>query len=58
MRSEILFNDDWLYYPEQVDESVTDSEFEPVVIPHTNKLFPHHSFAERCSPILLSYLLA
>lgn len=44
MRSEILFNDDWLYYPEQVDESTPDSEFEAITLPHTNKIFPHHSF--------------
>lgn len=44
MRSDILFNDDWLFYSQQVDASVADSEFEQVIIPHTNKMFPHHSF--------------
>ncbi len=44
MRSNILFNEGWLFYPQQVDESVADSEFEQVIIPHTNKIFPHHSF--------------
>jgi beta-galactosidase len=44
MRSEILFNDNWLFYPEQVDETTSDSEFEQVILPHTNKLLPHHSF--------------
>lgn len=44
MRSVIPFNDDWLYYPEQVDDSIPDSDFEPITLPHTNKIFPHHSF--------------
>lgn len=44
MRSERLFNDDWLFYPKQVDDSIPDSDFESITIPHTNKLFPHHSF--------------
>lgn len=44
MRHEILFNDGWLFYPEQVDDSVPDTDFAQVTIPHTNKLLPHHSF--------------
>lgn len=44
MRSEILFNDGWLFLPEKVDQSKPDSAFESVTIPHTNKMFPHHSF--------------
>lgn len=55
MRSEILFNDDWLYYPEQVDESTSDSEFEAITLPHTNKLFPHHSFDDEEYKFISTY---
>ena len=33
MRSEILFNDDWLFYPEKVDNGKPDLDFEQVIIP-------------------------
>ncbi len=51
----ILFNRSWLFYPEQVDDSVPDSEFEPVTIPHTNKILPHHSFDDEEYKFISTY---
>jgi beta-galactosidase len=45
LRSVIPFNQDWFFAPEQLDiESASDDQFEPVTIPHTNILLPHHNF--------------
>jgi beta-galactosidase len=44
LRTIVPFNDDWLFLPEQVDDSVPDSRFERVTLPHANKIFPHHNF--------------
>lgn len=44
MRFQKLFNQNWLFIPAQVDNSVPDSEFEPVTLPHTNKRLPRHYF--------------
>jgi len=44
VRTEIAFNDGWLYLPEQVEDAVPDSRFEPVTLPHTNIVLPHHNF--------------
>jgi beta-galactosidase len=44
LRSIIPFNQDWLFSPQDVDGSIPDSRFEPVTLPHTNRLLPHHNF--------------
>lgn len=44
MRSTHPFNQNWLFLPEQVEDGTPDSRFEPITIPHTNKIFPHHNF--------------
>lgn len=44
MRSTYLFNHHWLYRPQQADSSIPDDMFEPIVIPHTNKVLPYHNF--------------
>lgn len=44
MRTEILWNNDWLFSPAQLPFDAPDSAFEAVTLPHTNKLFPHHNF--------------
>lgn len=44
MRFQKLFNQNWLYLPSQVDDSVPDAEFEAITLPHTNKLLPRHYF--------------
>lgn len=38
------FNHDWLFIAENVADSIADSAFETVTLPHTNKIFPHHNF--------------
>lgn len=47
MRAVHLFNYDWLYIPREVDSTVPDSEFEQVIIPHTNKMLPWHNFDDK-----------
>lgn len=44
MRSEILFNTDWLFIPEQVNDDIADDQFERVTLPHSNKILPYHNF--------------
>ncbi|MEM6528338.1 MAG: beta-galactosidase, partial [Chloroflexota bacterium] len=44
MRTEINFNDGWLFAPEKLPLDAPDSAFDPVTLPHTNKIFPHHNF--------------
>ncbi|HEX2907618.1 MAG TPA: glycoside hydrolase family 2 TIM barrel-domain containing protein [Phototrophicaceae bacterium] len=44
LRSVIAFNDDWLYYAGDVGADVPDSQFQPVTLPHTNVVLPHHNF--------------
>jgi beta-galactosidase len=44
MRSIIPFNDDWLFIPREVDHYAPDADFEPITLPHTVTLLPHHNF--------------
>lgn len=44
MRHIVQFNDDWLFLPQDVDSNTSDSTFESVVLPHTNRIFPYHNF--------------
>jgi len=44
LRTVIPFNDHWLYAPAQLDDQQPDSAFEPITLPHTNILLPHHNF--------------
>ncbi|MAU12075.1 MAG: hypothetical protein CL607_19790 [Anaerolineaceae bacterium] len=44
LRSKILFNQDWLYSPEQVSSDVPDADFTPITLPHTNVELPYHNF--------------
>src|SRR5690606_27510194 len=50
-----LFNYDWLYIPQEVDSSVSDSDFEAVTIPHTNKVFSWHNFDDKAYQFISSY---
>ncbi len=43
MRTLCLFNDDWLFAPPQLDLTAPDDGCEPVVLPHTNRLFTHRT---------------
>jgi len=44
VRSVHGFNQDWLFTPQQVAGSASDSVFERVTLPHTNKILPYHNF--------------
>lgn len=46
MRKLHPFNDDWLFAPKTVDFRQPDSLFEPVTLPHTNRLFSHRTVYE------------
>ena len=41
MRTTTLFNRDWFFAPTVLPFDASDSQFESVVLPHTNKLFSH-----------------
>ena len=55
MRSDYLFNYDWLYVADDVSHHIPDSEFEKVIIPHTNKIFPHTNFHENEYEFISTY---
>lgn len=44
MRDRSLFNDDWLFSPQQLALDSPDTLFTRVTLPHSNKLFPLHNF--------------
>ncbi len=44
MRSVFAFNDDWLFYADDVGSEVPDDRFSPITLPHTNLIVPHHNF--------------
>lgn len=49
------FNDNWLFYPEKVDDTVADAEFTAITLPHTNKIFPHHNFDDADYQFISTY---
>lgn len=55
MRAVKLFNYDWLYIPQEVESTVPDSDFEPITIPHTNKIFPWHNFDDQEYQFISTY---
>jgi beta-galactosidase len=44
MRKIIQFNNNWYYIPEYAEFDLPEDRFEPITLPHTNKVFPHHNF--------------
>jgi beta-galactosidase len=44
LRTIVAFNDRWLYVPKEVGLETLDRDFEPVTLPHSNKVLPHHNF--------------
>jgi beta-galactosidase len=44
MRTNQLFNQDWLFATYKVDLEAPDECFEAIDLPHSNKVFPHHNF--------------
>ncbi len=55
MRSTLLFNDDWLYLPEAVDDKTPDTAFTPVTLPHSNVTLPHHNFDDLVYQFISTY---
>lgn len=43
MRKHLVFNQNWMYAAEQLSLDSPDENFEPINLPHTNQLFPHHN---------------
>lgn len=50
-----LFNYDWLYIPQAADSNTPDSDFEPVIIPHTNIELPWHNFDDQEYQFISTY---
>jgi beta-galactosidase len=44
VRAVYPFNDNWLFWADEVGNNLHDDAFERVTLPHTNKIFPHHNF--------------
>lgn len=44
MRKVLPFNQGWLFAPKELTVQASDSEFTPVVLPHTNVELPYHNF--------------
>lgn len=44
MRTVVAFNDHWLFIPDDVGADTPDTDFQPVTLPHANKILPHHNF--------------
>jgi beta-galactosidase len=55
MRIRSLFNNDWLFSTDRLDLEASDERFEPITIPHTNKIFPHNNFDNREYQFISTY---
>jgi beta-galactosidase len=55
MRSELNFNDGWLYAPAELALDAPDDAFDPVTLPHTNITLPHHNFDNRDYQFISTY---
>ena len=55
MRQRTLFNEDWLFSADRLDLEAGDELFEPVSLPHTNKIFPHSNFDNREYQFISTY---
>jgi beta-galactosidase len=55
MRSQYLFNHDWLYLPEEADSRTPANRFSLVTIPHTNVELPWHNFDDKEYQFISSY---
>ena len=44
MREKTLFNPDWLFSDQQLDLDAPDLLFTSIILPHSNREFPHHNF--------------
>lgn len=41
------FNHDWLFSPNECSSDETDAHFKVITLPHSNKIFPYHSFDDK-----------
>ncbi len=55
MRKRSLFNNDWLYCANKLSLDAPDEQFEPVTLPHPNKIFPHHNFDNKEYQFISTY---
>jgi beta-galactosidase len=55
MRKHFLFNNDWLYSPDRLSLDAPDELFQPITLPHTNKIFPHHNFDNQDYQFISTY---
>ena len=55
MRETYPFNHHWLYTPQAVTIDAPDSDFEPVILPHTNKILPHQNFDDHEYQFISTY---
>lgn len=55
MRTVTLFNHDWLFYPDVVDDDTPDSGLTAVTLPHTNKVLPFQGFHDNEYQFISTY---
>ncbi len=55
MRIKRLFNDHWLYAPEEIDPSADEKHFQHVALPHTNILLPLNHIDDRDYQFISTY---
>lgn len=55
MRTIIPFNDHWLFAPHVLNDFTPDAQFEPITLPHTNIVLPHHNFDNQAYQFVSTY---
>ncbi|MCB2210031.1 glycoside hydrolase family 2 protein [bacterium] len=55
MRKIIQFNHNWGYLPDYAEFDVPENNFEPITLPHTNKVFPHNNFDNQAYQFVSTY---
>ena len=55
MRKRSLFNNNWLFATDRLDLDAPDEQFEPITLPHSNKIFPHHNFDNKDYQFVSTY---
>lgn len=55
MRKCALFNDNWQFAAQKLSLDAPDNLFEPITLPHTNKLFPHHNVDNEAYQFISTY---
>ena len=55
MRKRALFNNDWLFSPDRLNLDAPDELFEPITLPHTNKIFPQRNIDNKDYQFVSTY---